>query len=291
MADYSQQLQRVLHFIDAHLQEPLSVEQLSAVAHLSRYHFHRLFSAHCGHTLFDTITALRMKRASYQLAFRRRQRIVDIALDNGYDSAEAFSRAFVRRFGQTPSAFRRAPDWGAWHRELQTLNDLRRKIMPSEITTDAVEIIEFPGIELAVLEHCGDPATLGASIQRFIEWRRDNGVLPDRSRTFNIAYNDPGTTPAAKFRFDLGVEIRGPLAPNAQGLVAKSIPPGRCARLRHVGGDDTFGASVEYLYRHWLSGSSEELRDFPLFFERVRFYPEVPESERITDIYLPLRSR
>ena len=43
-----------------------------------------------------------------------------------------------------------------------------------------------------------------------------------------------------------------------------------------------------FLYREWLPDSGEELRDFPLYCERVSFFPDVPEREAITDLYLPL---
>lgn len=44
-----------------------------------------------------------------------------------------------------------------------------------------------------------------------------------------------------------------------------------------------------HLYASWLPGSGEELRDFPLFMQRLTFFPDVPDNEAITDIYLPLR--
>ena len=68
-----------------------------------------------------------------------------------------------------------------------------------------------------------------------------------------------------------------------------AIPAGRCALLRHVGSDDHLGHSIRHLYSQWLPASGEELRDFPLFLQRVVFYPDVPDNEAITDIYLPLR--
>src|SRR5690606_40690953 len=68
----------------------------------------------------------------------------------------------------------------------------------------------------------------------------------------------------------------------------KSIPAGRCAVLRHVGSDNTLGESIRWLYSDWLPQSGESLRDFPLFLRRVRFFPDVPEHEAISDIYLPL---
>jgi AraC family transcriptional regulator len=47
--------------------------------------------------------------------------------------------------------------------------------------------------------------------------------------------------------------------------------------------------SVLYLYGEWLPPSGAEVRDAPLFFQRVRFYPDVAEHEAVTDIYLPLK--
>ena len=53
--------------------------------------------------------------------------------------------------------------------------------------------------------------------------------------------------------------------------------------------DDTLDQSVAYLYVEWLPASGEALRDAPLLFQRVRFYPDVPEHEAVTDVLLPLR--
>jgi AraC family transcriptional regulator len=79
------------------------------------------------------------------------------------------------------------------------------------------------------------------------------------------------------------------VTPNAFGVVSKTIPGGRCAVLRHVGSDDNLAATVRYLYAEWLPQSGEEPRDFPLFLQRVRFFPDVPEHEAATDVFLPLK--
>ena len=68
----------------------------------------------------------------------------------------------------------------------------------------------------------------------------------------------------------------------------KVIPAGKCAVVRHIGSDDSIGLAVQYLYGEWLNHSDFEIRDFPLFFERVSFFPEVSENEMITDVYLPI---
>jgi AraC family transcriptional regulator len=59
--------------------------------------------------------------------------------------------------------------------------------------------------------------------------------------------------------------------------------------IRHLGSHDRVGESATYLYREWLSGSGEELRNFPLFFHYLNSKSETPEHELMSDIYLPLK--
>jgi AraC family transcriptional regulator len=58
--------------------------------------------------------------------------------------------------------------------------------------------------------------------------------------------------------------------------------------LRHIGSDDTLEESLYYLFSEWLPQSGETQRDFPLYLQRVKFFPDVPENEAIVDIFLPL---
>jgi AraC family transcriptional regulator len=275
---------KVLAHIDAHAEDELTVEELSRVAGLSKYHFHRLFSQRFGISVGKFVQLVRMRRASYQLAFRS-QDILDVALDSGYESHEAFSRAFKKLFGQSPSSFREQPAWERWLSTQEPLSTAR--VRPSSAV--AVEIVVFPETRVAVLEHRGAPDLLGESIRRFIEWRKRNKLSPRTSATFNIVYDDPEGTPPEEYRFDLCAAIRTPVAENASGVIEKVIPGGRCAFVRHVGTEEALFQAVAYLYATWLPASGEEPRDFPLFLRRVQLFPDVPEHEAVTEIFLPLR--
>jgi AraC family transcriptional regulator len=232
---------------------------------------------------------MRMRRASWRLAFRPELTIGDIAFASGYESAEAFARAFRQFAGQSPGEFRAAPDWREWHGRFRPFIDLRQTHMHTLNPQQAVRIVQFPVTRVAALEHRGSPLRLGESIRKFIEWRKANRLRPDFSATFNIVYDDPDETPPEEFRFGLCAATDRPVAPNDAGVVALDIPAGRCALLRHLGSDDQLGRSIRYLYANWLPSSGEETRDFPLFMQRVKFFPDVADSEAITDIYLPLR--
>jgi AraC family transcriptional regulator len=152
-----------------------------------------------------------------------------------------------------------------------------------------VQIVTFAETRVAAMEHRGDPTGLGATIRRFVAWRKQAGLSPLTHATFNIVYSGPTETAPADYRIDVCVALDRTLTPGDAGLVGKIIAGGRCAKRRHVGADGGLGDAVLALYRDWLPGSGEALRDAPLFFQRVTLPPFVPASEAITDIFLPLQ--
>jgi AraC family transcriptional regulator len=286
---YHARMQRVLEYIDRHLDEDLRLATLSEVAAFSNHHFHREFSATFGLSMHRYVQLARMKRASYRLAFSGGETVTNIATAAGYEAPEAFTRAFKQRFGQTPVAFRKTPDWKPWLAALEPLTEARTRLMKVSYTVDDVAIVEMPTVAVAVLEHRGDPITIGETIQRFIAWRKAVGLSPKTSATFNVLHSDPRTTPPADFHMDLCAATNRPIGPNDHGVRSGLIPGGRCAMLRVVGSSDNLEPAALCLYRDWLPASGEETRDFPLYCQRVNFFPDVPEHEVITDLFLPLR--
>ena len=278
---------RVVEFIQSNLHSELSVEVLCSEFGLSKFHFHRQFAAHCGMNLMALVRHLRLKRAAYQLLFRSEMKVIDIALQCGYDSHEGFSRAFRKHFALSPAEFRDNVDWQVWQKKQDTITRMKEKCMSSKQAYQ-VEIVEFRGVKLAVLEHRDAPYRLGASIQRFIAWRKSHGLPPSRSRTFNLVYDDPRTTPPDEYRFDIACEYKGQVEVNNNGIINKCIPPGPCARLSVTGGEENLAAAVDYLYAEWLVESGYSLRDTPMFFERIRFFPDVAEHHAVTHVFLPL---
>jgi AraC family transcriptional regulator len=286
---YRKRFQKVLDFVETHLEDELTVDRLSDVAAFSKYHFHRQFSAIFGVGVHKYVQLLRLKRASYELAFRESRRVIDVAMESGYESHEAFSRAFKKSFGQTPSEFRDQPDWESWHAAYRPLTELRSQHMKPEFEVRDVRIIDFPETRVATLEYAGDPRLLGDAIRRFIAWRKANDLGAKTSATYNVLHNDPYQVPPEEYRVDLCAATPRPVPPNDAGVVERKIPGGRCATLRLVGSDDGLGAALLYLYRTWLPESGEEPRDFPPFVQRVTFFPDVPENEAIHDVFMPLR--
>lgn len=289
LENYRARMRRVLDYIDRHLADDLGLAVLAGVAAFSRHHFHRQFVATVGVTPHRYVQLARMKRASYRLAFRNGASVTDIAMDVGYEAPDAFARAFRDRIGQAPSAFRKAPEWEPWLAAFGPLSHARHTLMTNP-SADDVTIREVSATRVAVMPHRGDPARLGETIRRFIAWRKATGLSPTVSATYNVFHCDPRTTAAADFRLDLCAATDRVIDTNDDGVEAGVIPGGRCAVLRVVGAGDDLEPAALVLYRDWLPASGEEPRDFPLYCHRVTLYPDVPEHEVLTDLYLPLKS-
>ncbi len=152
---------------------------------------------------------------------------------------------------------------------------------------EPIQIITVNPTKVAVLEHHGDPKTIGQSIQKFIAWRKQHHLSPKVSATFNILYNNPNDVAPEDYRIDLCVATELEITENPVGIISKTIPGGKCAVLRHVGSDDRLTDRITDLYTVWLAQSNERLREFPLYLQRVSFF-DVAEQDAITDIFLPL---
>ena len=289
LQNYQARMRRVLDHIDRHLDADLDLDAVSAVAAFSKFHFHRQFTATFGLSVHRYVQLARMKRASYQLAHMDDLDVTEIAMDAGYDAPDAFARAFRQRFGQSPSSFRKSPDWEPWLAAFGPLDAARSKLLNTSYTNDDVTIRDVPTTKVAIMEHRGSPATLGATIQRFIAWRKARGLHPSRSPTFNVWRSERNPASAADYSTDLCVGTDQPIDANGDGIKAGEIPGGRCAVLRVTGYTDNLEPAALYLYRDWLPASGEEARDFPIYCQRLSFFPDVAEHETVAEVFLPLK--
>ncbi len=287
--DMQRRFGRVLDEIDHSLDRPLNITRLAEAAAFSRFHFQRQFSAFLGMSVAEYRRHLLMKRAGNQLVYRPEEPVTDIAYDAGYENLESFSRAFKRAFGQAPSDFRANPNWDIWHETFNPLTKLKGRFMPTDTPDpDNVNVRDFPETRIAILEHRGPQSGLSRSVQRFISWRRENNLPPAKHATFNILYDDPKAVAPCDYRFGFCCEVAGPVPENGYGIKSSIIPGGRCAVLSHMGSLDFAENAIRFLYRDWLPQRGEQLRDFPLFVKRLKFFPDVPEHETVSEIYLPL---
>jgi AraC family transcriptional regulator len=99
-------LAATLAYIEAHLFNALSISALANVAGLSVFHFSRCFTARFGESVIAYVRARRMQAAAERLA-NGAPSLAELAFDCGFESQEAFTRAFRRDFGVPPGKYKR----------------------------------------------------------------------------------------------------------------------------------------------------------------------------------------
>jgi AraC family transcriptional regulator len=288
---YKERMLRVLVHIQNNLDETLALEELAALAHFSPYHFHRIFRGIVGESLMEHIRRLRLERAAHQLKFTE-QPVTRIALDAGYETHEAFTRAFGTMFGMSPSQFRDK------HRSLPLppiasgihyhadgrLDDYRD--VHDESPRPEVRIVSFPATRVAFMRHVGPYGDVGRTWSRLFAWLGPRGMIGPCPQMLGIVYDDPEVTPPEKVRYDACVAVDDRFAP--QGDVGLQEIAGDYAVATHRGPYTRLGETYARLCGLWLPGSGRELASAPCV-EVYRNSPmDAAPENLLTDIHLPL---
>ncbi len=98
-------ISEAIKYIDKNLNDTLSVELIAEHFAFSPYYFHRLFTAVVGKSM---IAYVRDRRVAYacKMLNETERKVLDIALDCGFDSAQSFSRTFKSLVGMSPTEYR-----------------------------------------------------------------------------------------------------------------------------------------------------------------------------------------
>ncbi len=275
--DYSRRIARVTDHIAVNLDADLDVERLASVASFSPWHFHRIYREATGETVADTVRRLRLHRAAVEL-IRDDAPLEQVARRAGYGTLAAFSRAFSSGYSVPPGAYR-----------------LRGRLLPpspqrpgSSAITYPVEIAPFKGAHLAAVSHHGDYQEINHAFDKIYTWASARSLIGLTTRSFGIYYHDPLTTPERKLRSKagLGVSSKAPLEGEFHSV---EIPALVCASILHKGPYAELENAYRFLFRDWLPASGREPGDHPCFEEYLNNPRELPASEWLTRVYLPLQ--
>jgi AraC family transcriptional regulator len=243
-----QPILRTLRFIEEHLREPIGIADLAKEACYSLYHFCRTFNSVAHHSPYDYLIRRRLSESARELVETRR-RLIDIAFDYQFGSAESFSRAFKRMFGIGPSLFRRR---GCLDRRFLmsplTLRHLRHlaaagSLIPERVRLDRFRVVGVMG-----------PAGVESSAVRAL-WRvfaEETGYMRSGRQasgyygiiSFPGGWGKSGYYYLAAGGLDSGEE---PAA-----LVTKTVPGGTYACFGFRGFPEDIDLILDYIFQTWL---------------------------------------
>ncbi len=280
---YSKRIDRVLEFLSTHLSEPLDIHRLAEEAHLSPYHFHRVYVAMIGETLAETLRRRRLHSAAVAL-ITSAQPVTRIATLAGYAHVQAFTRAFREAYGITPAQYR-------VHGKLSTALHIASQIQSKEKTmfnVKDVQIKSMPGVNVVALEHRGDFQQIGHSFEKLAAWAAGKGFLRDNTRSFGIYYDDPLSKPKSELRSEACIEAPSEVAGEGDVRTLK-IPVGKCAVFEFTGPYSDLEKPWRWLYDSWLPNSAEELSDAPPYEEYLNDARFTAPAQLRTAICIPLK--
>lgn len=136
--EWFDRMKNALDYLERNLEGSIDIEEAAKVAYSSTYHFQRMFHMLTGSTVFEYVRKRRLTLAAQELAIGN-IKVIDVALKYGYDSPEAFSKAFRRVHGISPSAARepgialKAYPKISFHLSLKGDKDMNYKIVEKEV--------------------------------------------------------------------------------------------------------------------------------------------------------------
>ncbi len=275
--DYAKRMDTVLEYIQDHLDDELPLYRLADIACFSQYHFHRIFTGMVGESVKSYIRRLRLERAAGKLK-QTDAAVTMIAFDAGFETHEAFTRAFRKIFGVSPLCYRKA-----------SKVDLHKKTKNYwKESTMNVEIVTMEAMDVVFVRHIGPYDMCGAAWEKLCQWAAPKGLMQPGVTFLGLSYDDPQVTPPEKLRYEACIEVIPPVEVEAPvGL--KHIKAGRYAMGTHLGPYDRLAETYAMLCGQWIPQNGHEIDDRACA-EIYRNNPEDTQPEDlITDIYIPLK--
>jgi AraC family transcriptional regulator len=299
---YELAVRSAVRAIASGLEEALDLGALARQAALAPLHFHHVFRGMVGETPLELHRRLRLERAARQL-LDLDDPVTQVAFGAGYETHEAFTRAFRQAYGAAPSELRARARAAASSCQRTPATELTARsgvhfdagpcpdpwFPPAEGARAMNVVIEQQQeLTVAALRHVGPYGTISEAFGRLGGLAGPAGLfsLPDTAM-IGLYHDDPEATPPAELRSDAGLVVpAGTLIPS--GLTEVRIPAGRYARARHEGSYSTLGDAWARLMGEWLPRSGERAAAAPCF-ELYRNDPsDTPSEELVTDLYVPL---
>jgi len=315
--EYIARINRVIDYIESHLDRELTLKKLSDVANFSSFHFHRIFRALVGESLNAYIRRVRIERAAGQLNYNPTKTITEIALDCGFSGSASFARAFKEHYGMSASRWRA----GGFLPESKDgmLNSKNRKTnskLGNDVTIFSeygginsytikwriamqdrkdvtIEVKEMPELHVAYVRHigpyAGDLELFESLFTRLMAWAGPRDLLKfPETQVICVYHDDPKITDEEKLRTSTCITV--PKDTPVDGEVGyMTVPGGKFAVARFELADDEYEDAWKLVFGTWLPESGYQPDD-RLCYELYRNDPkEHPENKCIVDICVPVR--
>lgn len=293
---YVGQIQRVQDYIENHLEECLSLKQLSEIAFFSEFYFSRLFKLVSGEPIYSFIKRLRLEKAAFRLLAARDELITDIAISVGFENSSSFAKAFKTAYGISASDYRESKNGQAileafiYNRDIDFYEYYQTLIQLEPI---GIAVKELPQKHLIYKRYTGpykgDKDLFSSLFTELYQWANIHEVYDTKYQWFTLYHDFGSVTEEEALRVSVCMEIDEPIE------VVDTIGNYQLEKGLYVVGrfevtTEGYQTAWDYMYLHWLP-SSVYVHDDRFSFET---YPPVKSSQkgaRVVDICIPVRCK
>jgi AraC family transcriptional regulator len=248
---------KALWFIESHLADELTLDEIAGVAGISRFHMVRAFAAATGRSVMRYVRARRLSEAARALA-NGAPDILTLALEADYGSHEAFTRAFRDHFGITPEAVRAAT-------RLDTLK-LQEPITMDSTVIDNLQPPRFTTGKPLLIAGLGERYSCESAAGIPGQWQRFHQSVADiPGRIGNVAYGVCcNGDDAGNFDYIAGVEVSD-FSDLPREFASVRIPEQKYAVFTHRDHISTIRRTINTIWNQWLPASGMKAADAPSF--------------------------
>lgn len=281
-------IQKAIEYIESHLDENINLNDVSRATGYSYYHMTRIFTAVLGESVGHYIKRRKLYKASEKLIYSN-QKVIDIAIDCGFESAEAFSRAFKSVFNKSPIEYRKTG--------LNLVLNTKKEISPKDVFHIANNISHSPKIfhieeitivgikEVTSLSDNKIPKLWQQLHQNYKDLYDSKEIGYSICETQNTIYTKDGDV---LFSVMVGYPISNfkKIPPT---LSKKIITGGKYAVFTHYGTLEYLYQTYQYIFGTWLQTSKETLddrEDFEVYDKEIISFDD---PHNIVKLFIPIK--
>ena len=275
--DYVQRINKVVAYINNHLDETLDLKTLANEAALSDFHFHRIFKALKGEAIGGYITRLRLEATARLLRYTALT-IEEIAFNIGYETPASLSKAFKKQYGISPTEYRTNKDTYIMKKEI--INpDLALKT-PKIVTLDPKNLI------YVALTGAYGSLDYGKAYEQLWAVIKAQKLFTKGIESICISYDDPKITEGSLQRSDVCLAIHKPATPQDE-VSCKTLAGGKYAVFFYQGSYENLSQVYDTAVR-WVIDHEYTLREEPFFEKYLNDARRTPKEKLKTEIYIPI---
>lgn len=259
---YRDRINKVIDYVNTHLDKSFSLDELAKVAHFSAFHFHKIFVALTGESVNFFTNRVRLEKAARLLRYSE-SKISKVAIECGFSSPSTLSRSFKKHYGLSPKAYQKGEDLDLSKicKELFPMKDYLEDLSDKQMKSlFPISIERFPKRQVAYIRVTNayeEGKTLSA-YEDMIQFAKDHNLF-ETEQIFGMSIDDPMTTPKENYRYEVCITVPKQFKASLDYPFAfMEMPPCKYATTIVSGDIRRVATGTHFLFDKWLINSEYE---------------------------------